>query len=171
MFIAGGSAKLVANHHVLAFHFTGEIVSLLCQSDGDFRLAALSDLELVVFSADEFLDVAQADPKMLRSVIAISLQALERSRTKMMRLGHKTARQRVADFLHSMAERMHDATKGQCELELPMSRRDIGESLGLTIETVSRQFTELRELGLIETTGRSGVRIPDLRALSTEAGQ
>ncbi|MEL7447515.1 MAG: helix-turn-helix domain-containing protein, partial [Pseudomonadota bacterium] len=100
-----------------------------------------------------------------------SLQALHRSRTKMMRLGHKSARQRVSDFLYSMAERLCGCSTGTCELTLPMSRRDIGESLGLTIETVSRQFTELKEIGLVETQGRSIVRLLDLNALALEAGQ
>jgi CRP/FNR family transcriptional regulator len=108
-------------------------------------------------------------------VLTRSLQALHRSRTRMMQLGHKSARQRIADFLVSMAERLTDSTGGTaggaCRLILPMSRRDIGDSLGLTIETVSRQFTELREAGLIETRGRSLVQLRDLAALAQAAGQ
>lgn len=189
VFIASGAAKLVgrsasakgvvepatgepgpANNHVLAFHFAGDMVSVLRQSDGDFRLVALSDLELVIFASDAFLDLAQDDPLILRSVLARSLQALHRSRTKMMQLGHRSARQRIADFLVSMAARLCGCTCGRCEIVLPMSRRDIGESLGLTIETVSRQFSELREAGLVETEGRSIVRFTDLEALAEEAG-
>jgi CRP/FNR family transcriptional regulator len=182
VYIASGAAKLVAqsaasgakgaatNNHVLAFHFGGDMVSVLRQSDADFRLVALSDLELVIFPANQFLDVAQDDPVVLRSVLTRSLQALHRSRTKMMQLGHKSARQRIADFLVSMAKRLCNRTKGACELTLPMSRRDIGDSLGLKIETVSRQFTELREAGLVETEGRSCVRLTDIAALAIEAG-
>ena len=191
VFVAGGAAKLVgqsavakaegagaesgrqhpsAHNHVLAFHFAGDMVSVLRQSDGDFRLVALNDLDLVIFSSDDFLDIAQEDPVILRSVLARSLQALHRSRTKMMQLGHKSARQRIADFLVSMAERLAGCTCGRCEIALPMSRRDIGESLGLTIETVSRQFSELRDAGLVETEGRSIVRFTDLEALAQQAG-
>ncbi|AOL22819.1 CRP/FNR family transcriptional regulator,anaerobic regulatory protein [Erythrobacter litoralis] len=191
VFVASGAAKLVgqsaaarnaseangidsesvrSHNHVLAFHFAGDIVSVLRQSDGDFRLVALNDLELVIFASDEFLDVAQDDPVILRSVLARSLQALHRSRTKMMQLGHRSARQRIADFLVSMAERLAGSTCGKCEVLLPMSRRDIGDSLGLTIETVSRQFSELREAGLVETEGRSIVRLTDLEKLAEEAG-
>ena len=181
VFISSGCAKLVAqsaassgpdatNNHVLAFHFAGDIVSVLRQSDADFRLIALSDLELVIFPSNQFLDVAQDDPVVLRSVLTRSLQALHRSRTKMMQLGHKSARQRIADFLVSMAQRICGCTCGQCEFALPMSRRDIGDSLGLKIETVSRQFTELREAGLVETEGRSIVRLTDIAKLAAEAG-
>jgi len=190
VFVASGAAKLVgqsaasrmvesgsasgeperSHNHVLAFHFAGDMISVLRQSDGDFRLVALSDLELVIFASDAFLDVAQDDPAILRSVLARSLQALHRSRTRMMQLGHRSARQRIADFLVSMAERICGCNCGKCEISLPMSRRDIGDSLGLTIETVSRQFSELREAGLVETEGRSTVRLTDIEKLAGEAG-
>lgn len=185
IYIASGSAKLVAQPavaadgagtvQVLAFHFAGDMISVLRAADGDFRLVALTDCRLIAFATDDFLDIAQADPVVLRWVLTRSLQALHRSRTRMMQLGHKSARQRIADFLVSMAERLVGSTPnspgGACRLVLPMSRRDIGDSLGLTIETVSRQFTELREAGLIETRGRSLVQLLDISALAHAAGQ
>lgn len=84
----------------------------------------------------------------------------------MMQMGHKSAAARIADFLVSMAERLAGCTSGACAFVLPMSRRDIGDSLGLTIETVSRQITELREAGLVATEGRSMVRLTDVAALA-----
>jgi CRP-like cAMP-binding protein len=174
-----GAAKLVAQPvgladggavQVLAFHFGGDMISVLREGDSDFRLIALSECRLLVFSTDRFLDIAQSDPAILRWVLTRSLQALHRSRTRMMQLGHKSARQRIADFLMSMAERGGARNAKTCRLVLPMSRRDIGDSLGLTIETVSRQFTELREAGLIETRGRSLVQLLDVGALAQAAG-
>lgn len=185
IYLAAGSAKLIAPPaacaqgpgavQVLAFHFAGDMISVLRRSAGDtaddFRLIALADCQLIAFATDDFLDIAQADPAVLRWVLTRSLQALHRSRTRMMQLGHKSARQRIADFLVSMAERLSGSTSGTCRLMLPMSRRDIGDALGLTIETVSRQFTELREAGLIETRGRSLVQLRDVAALAHAAGQ
>lgn len=182
VYIARGSAKLAAqpvadapSGQVLAFHFGGDMISVLRQSAadswGDFRLVALSDCDIVVFPAERFLDIAQSDPAVLRSVLARSLQALHRSRTRMMQMGHKSAQQRIADFLVSMAERLADCTSGACAFALPMSRRDIGDSLGLTIETVSRQLTELREAGLVETEGRSKICLSDVDALARLAGR
>ena len=184
VFVASGSAKLVVNaarptvadaskgaeqsvhNQILAFHFPGDIVSVLRRSEGAFRLIALSDLDCIVFETDQFLDVAQDDPAVIRTVMQRSLEALHRSRGRMMQMGHKSARQRIADFLVSMAERICGCTCGDCEFDLPMSRRDIGDSLGLTIETVSRQFADLRAEGLIETQGRSKIHLTDLEALS-----
>ena len=182
VYVAAGSAKLAAQPvadaptgQVLAFHFAGDMISVLRQSAreawGDFRLVALTDCDLVVFPAERFLDIAQADPAVLRAVLARSLQALHRSRTRMMQMGHKSAQQRIADFLVSMAERLAGCTTGACAFALPMSRRDIGDSLGLTIETVSRQLTELREAGLVETEGRSKVSLSDVTALAKLAGR
>ncbi len=178
VFLAKGSAKLAAQpgaggppRQVLAFHFSGDVISVLRQSDGDFRLVALTDCDLVVFPADRFLDIAQNDPAVLRSVLTRSLQALHRSRTRMMQMGHKSAAARIADFLVSMAERLADCSAGPCAFSLPMSRRDIGDSLGLTIETVSRQLTELREAGLLATEGRSRVCLSDVSALARIAGR
>lgn len=179
VFLARGSAKLAAqtgggaapSGQVLAFHFGGDVISVLRQSDGDFRLIGLTDCDLVVFPADRFLDIAQGDPAVLRSVLTRSLQALHRSRTRMMQMGHKSAGARIADFLVSMAERLADCSSGPCAFSLPMSRRDIGDSLGLTIETVSRQLTELREAGLVTTEGRSKVCLSDVSALAKIAGR
>lgn len=191
VYLAAGSAKLVAQsgasahwhsaaadgaaaptiNQVLAFHFAGDMISVLRQSDGDFRLVALSACDMVIFAADTFLDIAQTDPVVLRSVLTRSLQALHRSRTRMMQMGHKSAQQRIADFLVAMAERLANCTTGACAFALPMSRRDIGDSLGLTIETVSRQLTELREAGLVATEGRSKILLADIAALALLAGR
>ena len=182
VWIADGAVKLVApavagspGGQVLAFHFAGDLVSVLRQSAreawGDFRLAALTDSDLVIFPADRFLDAAQGDPAVLRSVLTRSLQALHRSRTRMMQMGHKSAGARIADFLVAMAERLEGCTQGPCAFALPMSRRDIGDSLGLTIETVSRQLSELREAGLVATEGRTKVCLSDVAALARIAGR
>jgi CRP/FNR family transcriptional regulator len=161
----GGEAQAAGKTQVLAFNFPGDIVSVLRESSGDFRIVALRDTQLIVFLADQFIDIAEDDPAVIRAMIASSIQALHASRTRMMQLGHKSARERIAEFLASMAGRLCNCSSGTCELDLPMSRRDIADSLGLTIETVSRQFADLREAGLIETRGRSIVRLRDLDTL------
>ena len=96
--------------------------------------------------------------------------ALSRSREKAISLGRKSAQERLASFLITMAERIGKNDADACVMELPMSRRDIADSLGLTIETVSRQLSELRDAGLIETSGRSRMRLLDLDRLNARAG-
>lgn len=175
VFIAAGATKLVAHasqgrEQVVAFHFAGDLVSLPARGAHAYTLCALEDCELLTFPARDFFRLAREEVGVIDQVLERALRALGRSREKSIMLGRKTAQERVAGFLVSIAERIGAPQGGHCELELPMSRRDIADSLGLTIETVSRQFGRLRELGLLETSGRSGVRLPDIAALEARAG-
>jgi CRP/FNR family transcriptional regulator len=192
IFITGGAAKLIAATpsariaqdsasavadnssvrlpHILAFHFPGDFVFVVNEAAGDLRLAALTDLDLVAFSSEQFLRVAQDDPAIIRIILSRSVQALHRSQTKMIEIGHKSACQRMAGFLVAMAERIGGCTSGACQFSLPMTRTDIADSLGLTIETVSRQLASLNKAELIETNGRNGLRISDISKLKLEAG-
>ena len=77
-----------------------------------------------------------------------------------MLLGRKTAAERIASFLLEMSERMQSATN----IPLPMTRTDIADHLGLTIETVCRGLTQLQRDGTIRL-GRGYVAIRDRRAL------
>lgn len=175
VFLAEGSTKLVSNdfdgaEQVLAFHFPGDMIYVPRRKRGDFNLFALVDCRVISFSANEFLDVAEKEPAVLRTILTRTFLALHRSRNKAIRLSRKSAQERIADFLLAMADRIGQVERNHVRLTLPMSRRDIGNSLGLTIETVSRQFTELRDLDLISTSGRSIVRLYNLDKLAARAG-
>ncbi|WP_281282956.1 helix-turn-helix domain-containing protein [Rubellimicrobium rubrum] len=79
----------------------------------------------------------------------------------MLLLGCKTAIEKIAAFLLSLADRLKNTV-----LTRPMTRLDIADHLGLTIETVSRSFTHLEREGLIETgTGRRSISLRDMRGL------
>jgi CRP-like cAMP-binding protein len=176
VFINKGATKLVAHasagrEQVVAFHFAGDLVSIPANDGLEYSLWALSDAQLLAFPTLEFLRIVNQDAGILANVLERTMTALHRCREKALALGRKTARERVAGFLTSMAERIGNADDDGCRIDLPMSRRDIGDSLGLTIETVSRQFSEMRLAGLVETSGRSSVRLVDSAALADRAGQ
>lgn len=175
VFVATGSTKLVAHasqgrEQVVAFHFAGDLVSVPGRGAHAYSLCALEDCELIYFPAAEFIKLARLESGMLDEVLERAMRALARCREKTISLGRKNAQERLASFFVSMAERIGTPQDGGCVLHLPMSRRDIADSLGLTIETVSRQLGELREAGLIATSGRSGVTLLDLPALNARAG-
>ena len=175
VFVATGATKLVAHasqgrEQVVAYHFAGDLVSVPARAAHAYSLCALEDCELVYFPADEFFELAHQDTGMLDDILKRALKALSRCREKTISLGRKTAQEKLASFLVTMAERVGAPADGGWFLTLPMSRRDIGDSLGLTIETVSRQLRELRELGLLETVGRSGILVRDLKGLNARAG-
>jgi CRP/FNR family transcriptional regulator len=103
------------------------------------------------------------------------LTELDRTRQWMILLGRKSANGRVAAFLREMATRLPSpsAERGPegIRFELPFGRQDIADLLGLTIETVSRQITRLRDEGVIATPGRRSVVILDVAALEACADE
>ena len=103
----------------------------------------------------------------------MTLDELDAAREWMLLLGRKTAREKIASFLMMLSRRTSVAadTSNQRKLDLPLTREAMADYLGLTIETVSRQFSALRKDGLIQLDGKRGVIITDLAALSAAAGE
>jgi len=175
VYVAKGATKLIANasggrEQIVAFHFRGDLVSVPVDSWHSYALCGLSESEGLVFPAEEFLKRSDIDPSFHNVLLQRSLTALHRCRDKAVGLGRKSAEERLASFLVGLAERIGTRDGPPCTLDMPMSRRDIGDSLGLTIETISRQFSSLRNAGLIETEGRSRVILFDISQLSLRAG-
>ncbi|MBV7259068.1 Crp/Fnr family transcriptional regulator [Erythrobacter crassostreae] len=175
VFVGSGSVKLVAHasagrEQVVAFQFAGDLVSVPATRAHAYSLSALDDCELISFPADEFFKLVQQEEGIILEVLKCSLVALANCREKAITLGRKTAQERLASFLVSMAERGGTPVDRGVELHLPMSRSDMGDSLGLTIETVSRQLSELRASGLLITPSRSKFLLLDLAGLQARAG-
>ena len=175
IFVARGSTKLVAQasqgrEQIVAFNFDGDLVSVPAKAAHSYSLIALEDCELIYFPANEFFQLAGEETVLVYDMLERALKALARCREKTIALGRKTAGERIAGFILSMADRIGTKTHDGIAIVLPMSRRDIADSLGLTIETVSRQLTELRSANVIETPGRSQVLLRDVAALRSRAG-
>lgn len=175
VFVDSGATKLVAyasagREQVVAFHFAGDIVCIPARASHHYALAALEPVTLVAFPAPSFLALAREDARIMSVLFDRTMIALHRCREKTISLGRKSASERIAAFLSTMAGRIGSGPPELREVYLPMSRRDIADSLGLTIETVSRQFSELKAAELIETSGRSVLRIRDMAELEARAG-
>lgn len=175
IFIARGATKLAAHatedrEQIVAFHFGGDIVSVPADGLYSYTLTALVETELLAFPAREFFDHAATEPATARALLGRLPLALHRCRDKAVALGQKSALERLAGFLLAMTERVGRIEGNMCMLDLPMSRREIGDSIGLTIETVSRQLGALRDAGIVATQGRSRIALLDIAALRTSAG-
>ena len=94
---------------------------------------------------------------------------LAATRDLMLTTGQRSATERVASFLLAFSRRSERNGQTPCDFELPMTRADIGDFLGLTIETVSRTFTKLKTLGLIELPQANRVKLVDLDHLESLA--
>ncbi len=137
---------------------------------------ALADGELCIFTRANFDAFAKDHPELEHELLERTLTELDRAREWMLLLGRKSASERLATLLVEMARRIgRQSCSGPAqpasEIDLPLSRQQIADLLGLTVETVSRQLTKLREAGIIATPDRRTVEILDQIALEAAADQ
>jgi CRP/FNR family nitrogen fixation transcriptional regulator len=128
-----------------AFHLPGDIFGVEAGEEHRFSAEAVTDTKLVVYRRERGA-LTSNDGSLACEVVSAMMRSLERAQDHMMLLGRKSARERIASFLLGLSERM--AEQGG-SLDLPMSRADIADHLGLTVESVSRAVTQLERGGLI----------------------
>jgi CRP/FNR family nitrogen fixation transcriptional regulator len=132
-----------------AFYFPGDIFGLEIGKEHQFSAEAIGTTMVLVIRSGAVVSLAERDGKAARELWAFTARELHRVQEHMM-LMVKSAQQRVACFLLEMSNRL---AEGEA-IELPMSRQDIADYLGLTIETVSRTLTQLvsdRTIGLLSS--------------------
>jgi CRP/FNR family transcriptional regulator len=139
-------------------------------------VTAMTEAKVCVFSRRDFDAFAGSHPALEHKLLERTLGELDRTRRWMLLLGRKSAAEKVASFLLELSERLSPVNchtvpgTGAKRFTLPFSRQQIADVLGLTIETVSRQFTRLKGEGIIDLPSRREVIITDLASLSAEAG-
>jgi CRP/FNR family nitrogen fixation transcriptional regulator len=128
-----------------AFYLVGDIFGLETGDDHTFSAEAVSDAKVLVVKRSALVALAARDNDVARQLWALTARELGRVQNHILLL-IQTAQERVAGFLLEMAERVSASNA----VELPMSRQDIADYLGLTIETVSRTLTLLENAAAIE---------------------
>jgi CRP-like cAMP-binding protein len=128
-----------------AFYLPGDTFGLEAGDEHTFCAEAMTDASVLVVKRSTVAAEAQKDSHVARELWAATARELARAQNHLMLL-IKSAQERVAAFLLEMADRIPDKTG----IELPMSRQDIADYLGLTIETVSRTLTHLESKAAIE---------------------
>jgi CRP/FNR family transcriptional regulator len=155
---------------IVGLLYPGDFIGRPFAASAAYDIAALTDVTLCSFPKAPFERALQDFPQMEVLLLRRTMAELDRARGWLVKMGHATAGARVAGFLDDMARRlgMHGCETPEA-LDLPLSRGEIAELLGLTIETVSRQFTRLRAAGTIELAGGRVLIVRDaaqLRALA-----
>jgi CRP/FNR family nitrogen fixation transcriptional regulator len=126
------------------FYLPGDIFGLECGEEHSFSAEAITECKVLVIKRSSLVSLAARDGEVARQLWTMTAGELQRAQDHIMLL-IKTAQERVAGFLLEMAGR--SVSTG--EIELPMSRQDIADYLGLTIETVSRTLTQLEKSAAI----------------------
>jgi CRP/FNR family nitrogen fixation transcriptional regulator len=143
-----------------AFYLAGDVFGLETGEEHAFSAEAIADAKVLVIRRSAVVALAQRDNDVAHQLWALTTRELRRVQDHALLL-IKTAQERVVGFLLDMAER---ARAGN-EVELPMSRQDIADYLGLTIETVSRTVTQLTMTAAIEVPSSRRIVLRDRAAL------
>ena len=141
------TCKLLSDgrRQIAGFHLPGDIFGLELGDEHSLSAEAISEARVLVFKRSAVIALAQRDNEVARQLWTMTARNLELVQDHMLLL-IKSAQERVAAFLLEMATR----TPSGNAVELPMSRQDIADYLGLTIETVSRTLTQLENDSAIE---------------------
>lgn len=154
---------------ILGFLFPGDFVGLSARSTYGFTAEAVSGATLCRFQRSKFSALLHRYPHLEDRLLARAGDELDAAREQMLMLGRKTAKERLASFLLLVSEKGERSGQSPQRVRLLMSRSDIADFLGLTTETVSRSFTQLRKSGHIakqESERLDLLDLPGLRAIA-----
>lgn len=153
---------------ITGFMIPGDFVGLAYGDSYVYSAEAVTQTSACRFRRGALLQKMEEHPELEHRLLSQASNELAAAQAQMLLLGRKSAQERLASFLVGLAERCHLAA-GEV-VPLPMSRSDIADFLGLTIETVSRTLTALRKEGLIGLPDKHSVVLNDLVALHRKAG-
>lgn len=132
------------------FYLPGEVFGLSFGDEHTLSAEAIADTRVLLIRRTALNALADRDPAIARQLFTLTGRELRRVQDRILLLV-KTAQERVAVFLLEMSDRL----SGSDTFDLPMSRQDIADYLGLTIETVSRTLTAME--------GAAEIRVPNAR--------
>mgnify|MGYP001764929026 CR=1 FL=1 len=160
-----------------------QMVGLLLPSDfvgrpgrpvAAFDVVATTDLVMCCFRKKPFEDMMASTPHIAQRLLEMTLDELDAAREWMLLLGRKTAREKIASLMAIIARRdaalRANAGQGALVFDLPLTREEMADYLGLTLETVSRQISALKRDGIIHLEGKRHIVVPDMDRLLEEAG-
>ena len=151
---------------VTGFQMAGEIIGLdgIVSDRHTCNAVALEDSYVCVMPFANVEELSREFPVLQRHVHKIMSREIVRENGIMMLLGNMRAEERLAAFLLNLVQRLHARGFSQTEVNLGMTREEIGSYLGLKLETISRTFSKFSEEGIIEVKQRY-VRILQPNAL------
>jgi CRP/FNR family transcriptional regulator len=179
--VTTGTAKLFkmlpdGRRQITGFAGTGHFLGIAASSTYAFGAEAVEPMRICRFSRPKLRLLLADFPALERKLLDAASNELVAAQEQMLLLGRKTARERLASFLVARADGQHPHPAGCAHrpappgnLRLPMTRTDIADYLGLTIETVSRTLTKLRTERLIELPTPAEIVLRDIRALESLA--
>ena len=173
--VTAGTAKLFkllpdGRRQITGFATMGTFLGLAVSSTYAFGAEALEPMRICRFSRPKLRELLDDFPAMEKRLLEVASNELVAAQEQMLLLGRKTARERLASFLAARAGCVSNGAsfcghRTAEKVTLPMTRSDIADYLGLTIETVSRTLTRFKSERLIDIPSASEILIRDYGAL------
>ena len=180
--VVSGAVKLTktlpdGRQQIVGLLFAPDFLGRAYSKNNPYSAEAATDTEICTFPNAAFERLVGEYPGLQQRLFQHTLDELDAARDWMLLLGRKTAEEKVASFLYMMAKRSlmigcaHQKGPETASFELPLTRSDMADYLGLTIETVSRQLTRLKTAHVIRLSGNRLIMVPDIERLAAVAGQ
>jgi CRP/FNR family transcriptional regulator len=171
--VMGGIVKLTklmadGRQQIVGLQFAPDFLGRPFTEQSSISAEAATEVRLCSFPKSTLEEIMRESPEMEHRLHSQTLKELDEARDWMLTLGRKSAHEKVASFLYLIATHIdpeRDVEDNSITIELPLKRADIADFLGLTIETVSRQLTNIRKTGIIEIKNNRQVTIPNLAKL------
>ena len=163
--------KLLADgrRQITGFLFPGDFLGLALNATYTYTSEAIQAVAACRFPRKRLESLFDEFPQLEKRMLGMAVDELAAAQDQMLLLGRKTAREKVASFLLMLSRRQSSRGMAENPIDVPMSRADIADYLGLTIETVSRTLTQLKKDTVISLPDNSHVHVADLDRLDDMA--
>ncbi len=146
---------------ITGFLFPGDFLGLAHHDTYAYTAEAITPIRMCRFKRDKLIDLFDELPHLEKRLLGMAADELAAAQDQILLLGRKTARERVVSFLMLISKQERKRGGRGNPVSLSMSRADIADYLGLTIETVSRTITKLSKDGVIELPSPNKVVLAD----------
>ena len=165
------SATADGREQIVGLLFSGDFVGQLFVHEATLTVTALTECDLCLYPRERFENVLRGSHALDHALLRRTMSSLNDARDRMLTLGKRTAPERIAGFLLDLARRAAEDGHGDSSaLQIPISRGDMADYLGLTIETVSRQLTRFKAMGAISLVkGGRSIDVMDMAILRSIA--
>lgn len=179
--VISGAVKLTktlpdGRQQIVGLLFAPDFLGRAYSKSNPYTAEAATEVEICTFPNAAFERLVAEYPGLQHRLFQHTLDELDAARDWMLLLGRKSAEEKVASFLHMLARHslmtgcQHKGAPNIAAFELPLTRSDMADYLGLTIETVSRQLTRLKTSNVIRLNTNRLITVPDLHRLARAAG-
>lgn len=156
---------------VVSFNFPGQIVGISHDKTQHATCEAIAPAKVAVIKRSALSSIVSDRPEFAEQLLQFTAESLNTMQDHFLVLGRKCASEKIASFLLALAQREPVSESGSVSFHLPMTRSDIADYLGLTIETVSRNLTALKNQGVIDLPQTNLVRVGNIERLKDKTLQ